>query len=134
MADTVALIDTSVLIDHFCKTNLTNTRLVQLVQTYDQLAISAVTEYEIFSGATPEQQPFWKTLLAEMLILPFDSAAAHTAVAIRHELKRKRKSIDTADLFIAAIAIANELTFDTLNSKHFIHIDRLALLTQQRGE
>ena len=42
---------------------------------------------------------------------------------------RKRKLIDTADLFIAATAIANKLPFATLNRKHFERIDGLAIIS-----
>ena len=41
----------------------------------------------------------------------------------------KRKTIDKPDLFIAATAVVNGLVLDTLNTKHFSHIDKLLLLT-----
>lgn len=122
------LIDTSLLINHFRKSDKANTPLVRLSEAYASLCISTVTEFEIFSGATPDQQAYWEELLAEFTILPFDRAAAHRAVAIRRALKQKRKSIDTADLFIAAIAEANDCPLATLNRKHFDHIDTLQLL------
>ncbi|WP_374759920.1 type II toxin-antitoxin system VapC family toxin [Fibrella rubiginis] len=82
----------------------------------------------MFSGATPDQQRYWTNLFSEFDILSFDSNAARVAVQIRNDLKKLRKSIDTADLFIAAIAVANKLTLDTLNRKHFEHIQLLDLL------
>jgi tRNA(fMet)-specific endonuclease VapC len=50
------LIDTSVLIDHFRKSNKANSRLVRLAEQYDHFCISTVTEFEILAGATAEQQ------------------------------------------------------------------------------
>lgn len=44
------MIDTSLLIDYFRKTDKSNARLVQLSQQFDQLAISSVTEFEVYSG------------------------------------------------------------------------------------
>jgi tRNA(fMet)-specific endonuclease VapC len=50
-------------------------------------------------------------------------------VDISSALKRKRKQIDIADLFIAATAISNNLSFATLNLKHFERIDTLQIVT-----
>ena len=59
------MIDTGLLIDHFRKTNKANSRLVKLTTQYDRLAISTITEFEIFSGATSEQQSYWAALFSK---------------------------------------------------------------------
>jgi tRNA(fMet)-specific endonuclease VapC len=128
MADKTLMIDTTLLIDYFRKTDKTKTKLVQLSQQFEQLAISSVTEFEVYSGATSAQLQFWQQLLSEVIVLPFDSHAAHIAVAVQRNLKKLRKTIDKADLFIAATAIANNLALDTLNRKHFDNIEQLTLL------
>ena len=79
------------------------------------------------------QLTFWNELLSEFLVLPFDSSAAHIAVDIQRDQKKLRKSIEKADLFIAAIAVANGLPLDTLNRKHFDKIERLTLLNENNG-
>ncbi|MBO9618779.1 MAG: type II toxin-antitoxin system VapC family toxin [Niabella sp.] len=61
-------------------------------------------------------------------MLPFDKFVAKVAVDINKELKRKRKLIDIADLFIAATALANNLPLATLNKKHFDRIDNLDII------
>lgn len=122
------MIDTSILIDYFRKTDKSKTRLVRLSEQFDQLCICSITEFEIYSGANAQQLDFWNRLLESFTLYPFDSNAAKVAVAIQQDLKRLRKTIDKADLFIAATAVANKLTLDTLNRKHFDHIARLALL------
>ena len=43
-------------------------------------------------------------------------------------LKRKRKQIAIADLFIASTAIAYDLPIATLNKKHFERIDELQIV------
>ncbi len=127
------MIDTTLLIDYFRKTDKSKSRLVQLSERFDQLAISTVTEFEVYSGATVTQLTFWNELLSEIIVLPFDSQAAHIAVEIQRDLKKLRKSIEKADLFIAATAVANRLTLDTLNRKHFDNIKQLALLDENNG-
>lgn len=69
-------------------------------------------------------------MLTRFVILGFDSKAARQAANIVAQLKTKRKTIDKPDLFIAATAVVNGLTLDTLNTRHFIHIDSLHLLTK----
>ena len=128
MAEQTIIIDTSVLIDYSRKTDKHKTWFVQLSETYRKMAITAITEFEIYTGATESQLPFWQLLLARMPVLPFDSHAAQAAVSIQKELKMNRKSMDKADLFIAAITRVNEAPLATLNRKHFHSVSGLVLL------
>lgn len=91
--------------------------------------VSSITEYEIYKGATHEQFDFWNIFLREIKVLPFDKAASQIAADIYKELKRKRNLIDTADLFIASTAVANNLPIATLNRKHFERIDGLKVIS-----
>ncbi|HRO43530.1 MAG TPA: type II toxin-antitoxin system VapC family toxin [Flavipsychrobacter sp.] len=91
-------------------------------------SISAVTKYEIYAGATPNQLAFWDNVLQAITVLPLDEVSVDTALTINIALKKKRKQIDLADLFIAATAITHNLPFATLNRKHFERIDTLALI------
>ncbi len=128
MADKIVLADTSVLIDYFRKTEKSNSYLVAIVgQGYDY-CISSVTEYEIYRGASLGQVPFWDSLLSKIQVLSFDKSASRIAVDINAALKSKRKQIEIADLFIAATAVANNLSFATLNKKHFDRIDNLNII------
>ncbi|MBS1745610.1 MAG: type II toxin-antitoxin system VapC family toxin [Bacteroidetes bacterium] len=125
MADKIILVDTSILIDLFRKTNKANSVLISLVRRGYLFSISAVTEYEIYTGAALGQVDFWNSFLENTIVLPFDKSVAKTAVEINRALKKKRKLIDTADLFIAATAVTNNLLFATLNRKHFERIEGL---------
>lgn len=129
MADKKIMIDTSILIEYFRKTDKSKSKLLKYFKGSYQLYISSITEFEIFNGATEAHKQFWSGLLSHISVLNFDSKTAHEAARIVAELKKKRKAIDKPDLFIAATAIVNGMTFDTLNVKHFVHIDRLELLT-----
>ncbi|MDB5250327.1 MAG: type toxin-antitoxin system VapC family toxin [Segetibacter sp.] len=125
MADKIILTDTSILIDYFRKTDKDNSVLISLFDRGFDFTISAITHYEIYSGTTGNQVEFWKSLLQRTKVLGLDEIVAQTAVDINKELKRKRKQIEIADLFIAATAVANNLPFATLNRKHFDRIDNL---------
>jgi predicted nucleic acid-binding protein len=128
MADKIILADTSILIDLFRKSDKTNSKFVQLALQGYQFQISAISEYEVYSGATISQLPFWDDLLEKINVLPFDKNVVQQAVIINRQLKLKRKQIDLADLFIAATAITNNLPFATLNRKHFERIDTLNIV------
>jgi tRNA(fMet)-specific endonuclease VapC len=128
MADRIVVVDTSVLIDYFRKTDKANSVLIALFDQGYDFCISAITHYEIYSGATASQLPFWQQVLDRVKVLSFDEAVSQAAVDINNSLKSKRKQIGMADLFIAATAIANNMPLVTLNKKHFDRIDGLTLL------
>lgn len=128
MANKIILADTSILIDYFRKTDKANSIFISLFDQGYDFAISAITHYEIYSGTTSNQFQFWKNLLQRTKVLALDEVVAQAAVNINIELKRKRKQIEMADLFIAATAIANNLPFATLNRKHFDRIDELIII------
>lgn len=128
MADKLVLIDTSILIDLFRKTDKNNSALIALVRQGYDYCISAITEYEIYTGAALGQVEFWNNFLQKTEVLPFDKVVAKVAVDINRDLKTKRKQIAIPDLFITATAIANNLPFATLNRKHFDRIDNLNIV------
>ena len=130
MADKRLMVDSSLLIDYFRKTDKSNARLLGHFRNYNALYISSVTEFEILNGAKQSHQEFLNGMLSKFIVLDFDSKAARQAALITEKLKAKRKSIDKPDLFIAATAIANGLTFDTLNIKNFTNIEELIMVTR----
>ncbi len=128
MENQIIMVDTSILIDYFRKKDKSKTRLFTLAQKFEILCISSITEFEIYTGAKGEQMNFWKMMLSNFIIFPFDGDAVSAAIKIQDKLKKLRKAIDKPDLFIAATAVARELAFDTLNQKHFENIEDLKLL------
>ena len=128
MANKIVLVDTSLLIDLFRKTDKNNSALIALVRQDYTYCISAITEYEIYTGAALGQLEFWDNFLQKTAVLPFDKAVAKVAVDLNGDLKRKRKQISIPDLFIAATAISNNLPLATLNRKHFDRIERLNIV------
>lgn len=128
MAEKIILADTSILIDFFRKSDKRNSRLLTLVQEGYIFKVSSITIYEIYAGATLVQHQFWEDFLKEIEVIPFDEKIASVAVYINNELKKKRKQIELADLFIAATVIRSELPIATLNIKHFDRVDDLQLM------
>ncbi|MEP6684309.1 MAG: type II toxin-antitoxin system VapC family toxin [Parafilimonas sp.] len=110
MANELILIDTSVMIDYYRKTDKANSVLIKLLRQGNTFAVSAITKYEIYSGATQNQIFFWNQVFEGIRVFAFDEVDVDMAVEINTVLKRKRKQIDIADLFIAATAVRNNLS------------------------
>ena len=128
MADKIILVDTSILIDFYRKTDKNKSVWISLIRKGFQFSVSSITKYEIYSGATEAQMEFWNSIFQAITVISFDESAVDKAVEINSKLKRKRKQMDLADLFIAATALSNDLTFATLNRKHFDRVDDLIIL------
>lgn len=65
--------------------------------------------------------------LAAFTSLPLDDAAADVSAAIRATLAQAGTPIGPYDLFIAAIALANDLTLVTHNTTEFARLSGLRL-------
>jgi tRNA(fMet)-specific endonuclease VapC len=59
------------------------------------------------------------SFLANFVSLPLDERAAEIAAAVRADLAMKGTPISPHDLLIAAIALANDLTLVTHNTREF---------------
>jgi tRNA(fMet)-specific endonuclease VapC len=66
-----------------------------------------------------------KVALSELEILSFDVAAAEKYGPLRAQLERKGLKLDEADLRIACIALVNDCTLITGNTRHFARLDEL---------
>ncbi|MFW6246041.1 MAG: type II toxin-antitoxin system VapC family toxin [Tangfeifania sp.] len=123
-------LDTSVLIDFFRKKDKSKSFFYGLAASYDEFAVSSVTEFEIYIGSNPDSDQFWDEFFQNVVSLPFDSLANKEAIEIDRQLKKISKQIDIPDLMIAACAISNGLKLATLNSKHFSRISQLEIITE----
>jgi tRNA(fMet)-specific endonuclease VapC len=67
------------------------------------------------------------TLLPNLAVVPFDVQAARQYGDLRADLERAGTPIGDADMRIAAIARANDLTVVTANIRHFQRVAGLAV-------
>jgi tRNA(fMet)-specific endonuclease VapC len=128
MEKEIICLDSSILIDFFRKKKKENSIFYQLTQNYQLFATSVITEYEIFTGSTKEQQDFWEDFFRKIIVLPFDSETDKFAIQIYKELKSKSKLIEIPDILIAATALKNNMKLATINRKHFERIEGLELI------
>lgn len=92
MADKKLMIDTTILIDYFRKTDKANSKLVAHFKQYDQLYISSVTEFEVFNGATETHKQFWNEMLVRLTILDFDKQSCKRSSRNSFTTKNKEQN------------------------------------------
>ena len=97
-----------------------------------EIAISALTMAEMFSGAARSEQPLLtyakqSAFFMHYSILPFEEAAASVYGRIDGYLKDAGIRIGPVDTQIAAIALANNLTLVTHNTRHFRRVPGLLI-------
>lgn len=128
METEIICLDTSVLIDFYRKKNKSKTFFYELTKNYQLFTVSAITAFEIYAGSSSGQDKFWDRFFQLIPVSPFNSNVNKTAIEIHRQLKRDRKQLDIADLFIGATAVNLGLKLATLNSKHFERIHGLEVL------
>lgn len=92
------------------------------------LATTAITAFELRSGAGTERAVGQvETLLAPLVILPFDEEAADQAARIRRDLESRGSPIGMADYLIAGICLSRSAVLLTRNRTHFDRVEGLEL-------
>lgn len=107
-----------------------------LEQSPEDVCICDVVKYELYYGAykgtrTEQNIEKLRVLFGEFVSLPFEGEAAEICGAIRAELQAKGTPIGAYDFQIAAIALANNLTLVTHNTKEFERVPGLSLVDWQ---
>jgi tRNA(fMet)-specific endonuclease VapC len=125
------LLDTNVCIVYLNESNSAlRTKLQQFKPS--QICLCSVVKSELIFGAMKSQQiekslqklePFFSRFIS----IPFDDKAAVKFGEIRADLQRKGTPIGAYDLQIAAIALANDLTLVTHNTREFSRVIDLKL-------
>jgi predicted nucleic acid-binding protein len=113
-----ALVDTSVLID-FLRGSQPAAQLLLSERQQAPLHASEMTRLEVLSGMRPTEAPATLRLLATLVWHPVDADIAEHAGALGREWLPSHRTIDGADLAIAATAIRADARLLTKNIRHF---------------
>jgi tRNA(fMet)-specific endonuclease VapC len=98
----------------------------------DRIRICSVVKAELFYGSRRSNNPvkslqIQQQFLQQFKSLSFDDAAAMVYGTVRANLAKSGTPIGPNDLQIAAIALANDLTLVTHNTREFSRIQDLRL-------
>jgi tRNA(fMet)-specific endonuclease VapC len=123
------LLDTNVCIVYLKGRNLNLKQKLEVI-TISDMVVCSVVKAELFYGAMKSVNPernavFQKEFLEQFASLPFDDLAAKAFGNIRAQLEARGTPIGAYDLQIAAIALANNLTLITHNTREFHRVDGL---------
>ncbi len=125
------LLDSNVCIQYL---NQKSEKIIQRLQDLSDIdiVVCSIVKAELFYGAMRTNNPA-KTLqkqqefLDRFISLKFDDECAVIYGEIRSKLAAKGTPIGNNDLHIAAIAMANNLTLITHNTREFSRVDNLKL-------
>jgi tRNA(fMet)-specific endonuclease VapC len=123
------LLDTNTCIIYLKGRNLSLKRRIETVPR-QEIAVCSIVKAELCFGAIKSTNPehnfaLQQAFLKQFASLPFDDLAATTFGVIRAQLEVKGISIGAYDLQIAAIALSNNLTLVTHNTREFKRVEGL---------
>lgn len=125
------LVDTDLWIDFFSGSD-PGARAVERLLTQRRAALSAVSVFELFCGATtPRQIEELETLAAAVPLLALSPQSARLAGRHYVELKQQGRLIGNQDLMLAGTAAELGLPILTRNRSHFSRIPDLETLSPQ---
>jgi tRNA(fMet)-specific endonuclease VapC len=116
---TTYLLDTSIVIDVLNQKRNRQPFLENLVLQGDVLACCAVTITEIYAGMRDHERPRTDQFLDSLDYFDVTRAVAKDAGLLKRDWSKKGVTLALSDVTIAAVAIANNLTLLTDNTKHF---------------
>lgn len=125
------LIDTDIL-SYYLKGHLNVIEKVEkYLQYFDILEISLITYYEIVSGLLAKnaikQLSIFDDFVTNCNVIPMTEKSARVSSSLYSSLRQLGNTIDDIDLFIAGIAIENNMTLVTNNERHFSRIEGLEI-------
>jgi tRNA(fMet)-specific endonuclease VapC len=124
------LLDTNTLI-YFFK-NIGNVSEVLLSKSPKEIAIPAITLYELEVGIAKSQNPGKRRkqlneFVSQVTVFQFGAKEAAIAAHVRANLERKGTPIGPYDTLIAGIALSSKSTLVTHNTKEFKRIKKLII-------
>jgi predicted nucleic acid-binding protein len=113
-----ALVDTSVLIDYL-RGHPAAAELLERERAAAPLHASEMTRLEVLAGMRAAEEEATRLLLSTLVWHPVDETVAEEAGSLGRRWLASHRTIDGADLAIAATAIRGGLRLLTRNVRHF---------------
>lgn len=125
-------LDTCIVIE-FLRSNASVTKkILSAATSNDTLIVCSVVYYEVMRGfdkmKPSRKQVKFAQLYSETEHLVLDDKAAGIAAEIYRYLSKRGQKIEDADIFIAAITLANDAVLITDNVKHFERVPNLKVV------
>ncbi|MEK6859560.1 MAG: type II toxin-antitoxin system VapC family toxin [Nanoarchaeota archaeon] len=126
------LIDSNIIIDFFRK-NQDTIKWFNENKNKIIFATTIINVFELYTGSykafdSEEKIYELENFLNTIKIFGFTQDSAKEAGKLRVDLEKQGQMIDMRDLFIGAIALAENISIKTNNKKHFSRIDGLKIV------
>jgi len=125
------LVDTDILSYYLKGDKIVVGNFENYLKHFDIIEISIITYYEIVGGLLArnalKQLGVFEDFIAENLVLPMTDASANISAELYSTLRKNGNPVDDIDLFIAGIAIENDMVLVTNNESHFCRIPGLKI-------
>jgi predicted nucleic acid-binding protein len=113
------LLDTCVIIDTLNNKRGRPALLLDLVRSGHVLACCPINITEVYAGMRAREEAATEELFASFQHIPITPPAARLAGEFKRDYARKGTTLNLGDVIIAAVAIHNEVTLLTDNTKDF---------------
>lgn len=115
----IILLDTNILIDVLSNRRQRPQLLRQLTNQNHSLVCCSVVVGELFASLRVEHRPDAEQLLSDLLFVPVSLEAAKLGGIFKNRYAREGIALSVMDTTIAAVAVTNDFTLLTDNSKDF---------------
>lgn len=113
------LLDTSVIIDALNNKRGRRDLLLSLVKQGHLLACCPINVTEVYAGMRPKEEAATEEFLRSLEYYHLTWPVARIAGLLKRDYARKGTTLTVADVTIAAVALAHEVTLMTDNAKDF---------------
>jgi predicted nucleic acid-binding protein len=114
------LLDTNIIIDAINEKKGRNQFLINLAEQQGHtLACCPINVSEVYAGMRPKEEPRTTALLKSLQLYPITFPVAEMAGLLKRDYGKKGIALALPDVIVAAVAIHNQLTLITENTKHF---------------
>ena len=113
------LFDTTVLIDLSKRRHAILAGVRTLNQPGNERGLCAITVTEFFTGLSPAERSHWSESIETLSYWDITREEALHAADHRYTFARRGRTLNTADVLIAAVAWEQNATLVTANVRHF---------------
>ncbi|MFN8442283.1 MAG: PIN domain-containing protein [Caldilineaceae bacterium] len=127
----IYLLDTNICI-YFLNGRSERLRQHFAMQTEETIRLCSIVKAELLVGAVRHVNPIKRLTTIQPFVhrfdsLPFDDSAANAYALLRSHLEKQGQPIGPLDMLIAAIALANNATLVTNNTREFSRVQNLLI-------
>jgi len=125
-------LDTNIISYYLAANENVKAKIIETIYKGGSISTTQINVYEILKGLrwrnNKRKEELFKILLRDIVVSGLDERVIDIASSIYADLRKSGKTIEDADILIAAIAIRNNGILVSNNTKHYDSIGQLKLV------